>query len=547
MESPRKPGPAPDGREIFRNFPPEQGESDPLEEEARKRFGIGGLAPYQRLVIQNILEAFQTAGDPDAPEDLAPELSRNRQIVILPTGAGKSLCFMLPAVFLPGLTLVIFPLLALMSDQLRRLAQGGIPSGALRGGQTREEREGIFREAEAGRLKLILSNPETVIQPGIRDRLAKLPLDHAVLDEAHTLYEWGQTFRPAYRDLAETLKGLPVRVLTAFTATASPDVLAGIREMAFPRGAHLIQGSPDRENISYRVLPSLHPAWDTARLLLPRAGKEPGLPLARPALVFCSSRRLAEQTARDLRFRSGDREIFFYHAGLSRPEKSRIEEWFFHSKGGILCATCAYGMGVDKPDIRTVIHREPPATVEAYLQEAGRAGRDRRPSEAVLLRPWFPPSGPERAPFAGAEGGTGTDEEGGTPEGGFARQLARRRLAFLQVLYNDTLCRRQGLLALLNAAPEACAGCDVCRGEVVRAPQGVEELLPRLKRLKRRYTGGQLKFLLAGYGSSRILRDRLFRSRDFGRLSPLSPDDVQFLLKKLAPEAAKKGLFRKTP
>jgi ATP-dependent DNA helicase RecQ len=420
--------------------------------------GLRYLFPYQRLVITNILEAARSAGIPFADlgdsiargsqvsaEDLhideePPDPDRElwsgygRQIVILPTGAGKSLCFQLPARLLDRPTLVIFPILALMADQERRLRSQGTRVVLLRGNQTKEERDIIAKILQSPANTFIIANPEVLKTAPVRRMLKGAQIAHVVIDEAHCVSQWGESFRPAYLELGEILADLQAPLLTAFTATASPQVLEKIRHYIFNDGeAHLVLGNPDRPNISYRIVRTLAKEGALRHLLRT---------LPRPAIVFCSSRSRTEQLARALRQALQSRDIYFYHAGLEREEKKAVEDWFFASPTGILVATCAYGMGVDKSDIRTVIHFDCPDLVEAYLQESGRGGRDGKPAIATLL--W----GPED------EGRTGTMAEYGKKFG---------------------QCRREQLLALLTGLSPADPGggpaCTVAQDDVSPAAE----------------------------------------------------------------------------
>ena len=475
---------------------------DPILETARTQFGITYLYPYQRLVIQNIMDASTALNTPDHLRD-----TRNRQIVTLPTGYGKSLCFMLPGALLPGITLIIFPLLALMADQLRRIEEAGLKGVMLKGGQEKEEREGIWKELEFGKVQFILTNPETLKGEAVAAKLMALPILHGVIDEAHTVNEWGKSFRPAYLELGKTLQELSVPIITAFTATASPEVMDGIRTILFNgEDVHTVRGNPDRENLTYRIVPTICPEYDLGRFLFPTLAEGHHNPetLPRPAIVFCASRTSAEITARQLREQSGEKEIFFYHAGLSREEKKAVEEWFFTSGNGILCATCAYGMGVDKSNIRTVIHREPPATIEAFLQESGRAGRDRKPAQSLLLLPWPPaPNNAEKS-----------------------RILPPREAAFNQFIRKNTRCRREGFMELLGSPSGYCAGCDVCAGGVQETPRGWPTIKELFRRHPRFYDKRQAAFLLAGRGSRLIRDDNLFMDPCFAKLSEWTPDQI---------------------
>ena len=434
---------------------------DPVGAIAAERLGIPYLFPYQRIVVANILDRA-ARGRPTEPTiesdhdgaygydtadrglDASPLRNGNEhdpprtQLVLLPTGAGKSLCFQLPALLLPGITVVVFPLLSLIEDQRRRLEELGIPGVVLRGGQTRADRERALQACRDGSARVVLSNPETILTEPILRELERLEVSHLVIDEAHCVSEWGETFRPRYLDLHLLCSRIPGAAITAFTATASPIIRAGIvRHLFSGDEPQLVQGVPDRPNIHYRVLPTLSTRRGLVELLRP-AGAES---LERPALVFCPTRRLSEETARYLRAALNEREVYFYHAGLAREEKIDREKWFFSSSDGILCATTAYGMGVDKANIRSVVHLEPSPSVESYLQESGRAGRDGKPSTAVLLSP---PGGSAR-------------------RGSCDRSALEQERAQVMAGYLTTAsCRRSYLLAALGAEVEYCNGCDRC-------------------------------------------------------------------------------------
>jgi ATP-dependent DNA helicase RecQ len=392
-----------------------------------------------------------------------------RQIVILPTGAGKSLCFQLPAMLMEGPTLVIYPILSLMADQERSLRQRGFSPVILRGGQDREEREAVWEKLRSGQSKFIIANPEVLLTPPVMTRLESIKVAHTVVDEAHCVSEWGESFRPSYLEIGRIIEAAGSPVVTAFTATASAPVLEKIGKYIFGgQGAHRIVGNPDRSNITYCAQGCIARDLAVRDLLLVNR---------RPAIVFCSSRPGTEKLARYLRNEFADleipwyREIRFYHAGLSREEKKQVETWFFQNPEGALISTCAYGMGVDKADIRTVIHRDCPPSVEAYLQESGRAGRDGLQSKALLL--WGPDDGRslKRA----------------------ASEASRLRLTGLLDYARDTdHCRREALLKLLNyegggESPESPC-CDVCEGEARVELREEPSLVDFFRKNKRAYT-----------------------------------------------------------
>jgi ATP-dependent DNA helicase RecQ len=438
---------------------------DPVARAARDRFGLDYLYPYQRLVAANALDASAPGAEP------------MRQIVLLPTGFGKSLCFQLPALLLPGPTVIAYPLLSLMEDQRRRLDSLGIPCALFRGGMSPGERSAAERSVERGEARIVISNPECLGTPRLLDFLKEARPSHLAIDEAHCVSEWGQSFRPSYLEMGRIAEALAPPALSAFTATASPTVFEAVARILFGGAPYrVVEGDPDRPNISYSVVRTLNRERSLTRL----ARETP-----RPLLVFCSSREGAQIVSRLLRERLNEEEVRFYHAGLEREEKKRVEEWFFASETGILASTCAYGMGVDKKNIRSVIHYEIPSSVEAYLQEAGRGGRDGLPSRAVLIS------------FSRDFERLGREEDGG--------RRARFK-ALLDYASSEAGCRREALLDLLGSSREGrppCSGCDRCeeagRGSHLDSgSEGEAEILSFVRANARRFTADEALALLRG-------------------------------------------------
>jgi ATP-dependent DNA helicase RecQ len=370
-----------------------------------------------------------------------------------------------------------------MADQERRLRERGFEPVLIRGGQDEAERNRIWEQLASGKSRFIIANPEVLLTQTMLEKLKTLGVLHVVIDEAHCVSEWGESFRPDYLRIQEIISAAGSPLVTAFTATASAPVLEKIERYVFGAPARRIIGNPDRSNIRYRAQGCMLRDLAVRDLLVKN-------PL--PAIVFCSSRPGTEKLSRYLmdEFREMEgpeagglsvkwpeaAEIRFYHAGLSREEKTAVEQWFFGNPRGILVSTCAYGMGVDKADIRTVIHRDCPPSVEAYLQESGRAGRDGKPSEAILL--WGP-------------GDKGRRQA--RPE------TERRRLdALLAYARDGQHCRREALLRLLDyegggERPETrcCDVCDAAEGTAGGYAAGLREEAPLLdffRRNRRAYT-----------------------------------------------------------
>lgn len=449
-------------------------EPDLITKTAEENFGIKYLYPWQRMVVENILQAYECkkklAGlsDEEKTDFFQKEddsFCKGRQIVLLPTGAGKSLCFQIPALLLDGPTLVIYPLLALMTDQQRRMEEGSLRCVVFRGGQTPEERQNNFQkimDKGPGQAKIILANPEVLQSQSLLDQLCKAGIRHIAIDEAHCVSEWGDSFRPSYLELGKVIEKINPPVITAFTATASPEVLSRVSEILFNGQAHIVRSESDRPNIHYFVRKCS--AKMKEALILARQEM-------RPMIIFCGTRSKSQEMAEELNACFGGGTAKFYHAGLEKAEKESVEKWFYQSREGILCATCAYGMGVDKKDIKTVLHLEAPETAEAYIQEAGRGGRDGSIAKAILL--W---SLADSLKYSAYKKGS--------------RQAAMMDFA------QTKDCRRQVLLDALGAEKAYCHGCDLCQerqaekeGKKMRnQPCDFEEALKLIKKYRGFYT-----------------------------------------------------------
>lgn len=398
---------------------------------AEKRFSIQSLRPMQREVIFRVVYACQSEKE-------------KRQVVILPTGAGKSLCFMLPALMIDGITLIIYPLLSLMTDQKRRLDEANIDCVVFSGGKSEREWEEMWAEIENG-CKIIIANPEILCRADIVDTLKQFKLSHFVIDEAHCVVEWGESFRPSYLALPSLIEKLKPVCVSAFTATASDRVLFEMRRLLFSseNAGEVIRGEGDRKNIRYYAVKTYSKM---------RALKELCISEKRPLLVFSGTRLEAEYEAKtmyDFLQDRGERDsVYFYHAGLTKKERARIEEWFYQSSSGILFATCAYGMGVDKKNIRTVIHSVLPPSIEAYMQESGRAGRDGEDARAILLY---------------------NDDD-------------LKETGKIQEYIQTKTCRRNFLLSAMGEEKKVvCSGCDICDGVDCSMQKDAKEALQFIK------------------------------------------------------------------
>ena len=462
-----------DGTPLFYNPHPiftEDAEIDEVQQVALKSFGIKYLYPWQRIVIANILDAVkskelstfyqnQVENGQLTKEELNEIIydqdgnERGKQIVLLPTGAGKSLCFLVPSLLINGPTLILYPLLALMSDQQRRMEEGNMEIVVFKGQQSNEQRKGNFEKLKNG-AKVILANPEVLQSESLLEEIAKFNIKHIAIDEAHCVSEWGDTFRPAYTTVGNIIKKLGNPVVTAFTATASPTVLERISQIMFDGNAHIVQSDSDRPNIIYHVVKTA----SKEKTALEYAEKS-----EKPLIVFCSTRKRAENLSKTFAEYFGYDKVKFYHAGLEKSEKDKIEKWFFPKDDAILCSTCAFGMGVDKKNIRTVIHLDPPPTAESYIQEAGRGGRDGKTSNAILLWSYENKLSALKHP-----------------------ENSRERV--LYKFAESTDCRRQILLDALGGEQAVCSGCDNCFGTSIHYAQDEKIALKFIKRFNKNFS-----------------------------------------------------------
>ncbi|MEA2407297.1 MAG: ATP-dependent helicase RecQ, partial [Thermoleophilaceae bacterium] len=326
-----------------------------------KYFGFADFRPGQR-------EACEAA------------LADRDVMVVMPTGSGKSLCYQLPALLRDDLTVVVSPLVALMQDQVEALAARGLGErvALVNAQQDAGANAEVIRRAAEGELKLLYVAPERFAAVGFLDRMREVDVGLFVVDEAHCVSQWGHDFRPDYFRLADAARMLGAAAIVASTATATPRVAGDVvRRLALREPLQVATGF-DRPNLSFAVA---RPGGHQKRAMLAEALSADG---ALPAIVYAGTRAGAEEIASDLTDALGE-EAVAYHAGLDRDRRATVQRRFLADDVRVICATNAFGMGVDKPNVRTVVHASVPSSLEAYYQEAGRAGRDGAPARALLL------------------------------------------------------------------------------------------------------------------------------------------------------------------
>lgn len=428
------------------------------------------------VVVRDALRRFFGHRDfrPGQEELVRAVLDGDDLLAVMPTGSGKSLGFQLPAVVLPGMTLVVSPLIALMKDQVDELNRRQIPAAAVHSLLSADARREAIRSAKAGALRLLYVAPERFASDAFVDLLRGMPIARFVVDEAHCVSEWGHDFRPDYRRLRQAAAACrrsderPGRPpLAAFTATATPEVrddIVGLLGLAHPR---VVVAGFDRPNIELVVRPV---SGD-----LEKHDILPGLVRGKRALVYASTRRNAEQAALSLRAARIDAAA--YHAGLEDDERTRVQEAFASGDLHVVCATNAFGMGIDRPDVDAVIHVDIPGSIEAYYQEIGRAGRDGRQATATLL--WNYADVKTREFLIDRGRDEGPNRNPGLID---AQEIARRKelehkKLRRMVAYADAAgCLRATILRYFGdpSAREPCGACSTCGR---RSPLRPAELL----------------------------------------------------------------------
>lgn len=433
----------------------------------KRVFGYDEFRPLQAQIIENIL-------------------ARRDTLVIMPTGGGKSLCYQLPALLFAGLTLVVSPLIALMQDQVDQLRQLGVPAAFLNSTLTAAAYQATAVQARAGQLKLLYMAPETLLRAESLHLLADARLAAIAIDEAHCISQWGHDFRPEYRQLVSVRQRFPDAVCLALTATATPRVQADIRTtLAFPSDTAFV-ASFDRPNLFIDVQPKV----DTARQILDFLARHPD----QAGIIYCSTQRHVDDLSALLQTKGI--AALPYHAGLDKSVRERNQRAFMVDDVRVMVATIAFGMGVDKPDVRFVLHVDLPQDVENYYQQIGRAGRDGERADCLLLFGY---------------GDVHTIQhfirEGAAPE-------QAGRLQRLQSLVNwaeTQSCRRRPLLAYFGEAYETenCGMCDNCVRPAtapVEVTEAAQKLLSCVVRTGQKFGAGHIINVLRGSRAQAVLK-----------------------------------------
>jgi ATP-dependent DNA helicase RecQ len=427
-------------------------------------FGFPDFRAGQEVIISAVLEG----------EDV---------LAVMPTGSGKSLCYQLPAIVDGGLTVVVSPLIALMRDQVVALEGLGVAAGCLNSANSIEENRRIEDAVRAGSLRILYAAPERLVRTDMRDLLGSGRTRRLAVDEAHCVSQWGHDFRPEYLQIGALREAIGNVPLIAVTATADTATRADIADKLFPKPPRLFVHGFDRPNINL----AMRPKDNARRQILGFVAGHEGM----SGILYCLSRKRCETFAGHLRD-VGHRAVV-YHAGLDAQVRAAAQDEFLREDGVIVCATIAFGMGIDKPDVRFVAHADLPSNIESYYQEIGRAGRDGLAADTMTLY------GLDdiRMRRMQIEEGDGSDEQ---------KRIERQRLNALIALCEAPRCRRQTLLAYFGESTGPCGNCDLCAGgaEVIDGTTEAQKAMSAMVRTGQRFGTEYLVSILLGDDNERI-------------------------------------------
>lgn len=388
-----------------------------------EKLGIHSLRPFQELIIYSIMESVEKG-------------SYTPLLATLPTGGGKSLCFTIPSLLIDGITVIVYPIKALMHDQASYFKSKDIPSVCIEGGMSREEKDEAFSRLQNKKAKILITNIEILSSYNFQIRLRQLKVMLFVVDEAHTVITWGESFRPSYLQIGRIAYFLGARCILAFTATTNDYINKKLKEVLFLNNDyHFIQGGSNRSNLIFHVKKTISQRAEIMSILKDKK--------MLPAIIFVQRRKDAEEL---YPFFSKHFNAEYYHAGLQSDKKLEIEDWFYKSKDGLLIATCAYGMGVNKKNIRCVIHYTLPQNATDYLQESGRGGRDGKTAHAYAL-------------------------------------ITEKDPSLLKELFLKPKCIRASLIqALGQSYGDSCTGCSFCLNEDIDSYASSKRFIRFIKR-----------------------------------------------------------------
>ncbi|RDV14183.1 DNA helicase RecQ [Pontibacter diazotrophicus] len=440
-------------------------------------FGYEQFRPMQEQIINGLLQ-------------------KKDVVVLMPTGGGKSVCYQVPAVVQPGLCVVISPLIALMKDQVEALLANGIPAAYINSSQNAEQQYQIENDCLEGKLKLLYVSPEKLLSSGFLSFLSRVKVSLFAVDEAHCISSWGHDFRPEYTQLKALKQQFPNIPVVALTATADRLTQKDIQEQLYLQNPEVFVASFDRPNINLMVKPG-RDRFNKITEFISNRPKQPGI-------IYCLSRKGTESMAKKLK--QNGFNATFYHAGLSAPLRAKAQEAFLKDDVQIVCATVAFGMGIDKSNVRWVIHYNLPKNIEGYYQEIGRAGRDGAKADALLFYS-----------FADVMNMRNMLQENETDKKQTELQLVK--LERMQQFAEAAACRRRILLQYFGETMQKdCGNCDICRNPPTTfdGTQLVQKALSAIARTQERANMGLLVDVLRGARNSQVIQSGFDKIKTYG-------------------------------
>lgn len=459
----------------------------------QETFGYQGFRPGQEELIRHVLEKKNVLG-------------------IMPTGGGKSICYQLPALLLPGVTLVVSPLIALMKDQVDALVDNGIPATFLNSSLSAMENQSRLQDLAQGRYKLLYVAPERLQGGELVRLLSRIQVSLIAVDEAHCISQWGHDFRPSYLALPTLLATFSGEVpVIALTATATPQVAKDIQELLNIPDENLVQTSFQRENLAFSVVKE---SPDTFLLEYLRMNQSSA------GILYCATRKEVEKQYQRLQH-AGIR-VGRYHGGLSEQERTRNQEDFIYDRIQVMVATNAFGMGIDKSNVRFVIHQQIPGNLESYYQEAGRAGRDGGPSEAILL---YSPQDIQIQHYFIQQS-----------EGDLAyKQQEYLKLREMNQYAHTQMCLQRYILRYFGESGSDCGRCSNCldEGETVEITREAQMVLSCVKRMGERFGKGLVVQVLSGSKNQKVTQWHFETLSTYGLMKDWRQKDLTALVEYL--------------
>jgi ATP-dependent DNA helicase RecQ len=430
----------------------------------RTTFGFAAFRPGQGDIVGAVLDGRDV-------------------LAIMPTGSGKSLCYQLPALLRDGLTVVVSPLIALMRNQVAQLCSYGIAAAALNSANDLRENRSVLERIARGELRLVYVAPERLAKPETLDLLKRAKIALLAVDEAHCISQWGHDFRPEYADLGKVRSALGEVQTVAFTATADAATRADIVAKLFNRPPEVFVHGFDRPNLRLAMQPKIGSRKQISDFVAAHRGQS--------GIVYCASRRKTEKIA-DYLSEEGVKALP-YHAGMEPAARSQHQDTFLQEDGVVVVATIAFGMGIDKPDVRFVLHADMPSNIESYYQEIGRAGRDGLPADTLTLYS----TGDIRLRRLQIDQSDASDEQ---------KRVDRQRLNALVSLCESPRCRRQTLLTYFAETSEPCGNCDFCcdGAQLVDGTVAAQKALSAMVRTGERFGTEHLTNVLLGERSEAV-------------------------------------------